>query len=620
MEPQVSLEAVLALHRAGRLDEAEQGYRALQQNRPTDPDILHLLGFLLHQRGQHDAGLLMVERALSVAPDISLYHANRGEILLVLGRRLEAETALRRALALDGNFLPARATLCKLLIERGLPEEALSLSYPPQGDEGTGAKLLINRAVAQSTLGRKLEALATLSRALALDPSSAAAHGNLGNTLRDLGDWPGALNHYRRAQDLAPDLFIVHSNIMFCRLLDPAATGEDLLAQGCAWEVRQGTPAASPPRAANPDKRLRVGYVSPDFREHAIAYFAEPLIAAHDRGRIEVFCYSNVARPDATTARLRGLADVWRDVSGLDDGDFAERVRADGIDILVDLAGHTAGNRLLAMAGRPAPVQVTLALAYGGTTGLSWIDYILTDAVLTPPGMERHFSETVIRLPGTFGVFQPRPDWPDAQPLPEGPPLLGCFTDPARIDGGQVELWRRVLDSVPEARILFKHPAYDSPDMAAHWRRLLGAVADRAIFEGVPGGWGANMEVYGRVSVMLDSWPASGTSSSLIMLWMGLPVVTLAGGHANQRLTTAILAALGLDDLAASDGDAYVALVAGLIRDRPRLGELRQSLRQRLRASPLLDAGAHARAVEDAYGAMWRDACRRDAQVRGDLP
>jgi protein O-GlcNAc transferase len=340
-----------------------------------------------------------------------------------------------------------------------------------------------------------------------------------------------------------------------------------------------------------------------------VTFFTEPLLRSHDRRQVEVYCYSDTLRPDKATQRLRGLADGWRDTLGVDGDRLAGMIRDDGIDILVDLAGHTAGNRLLAMAGRPAPVQVSFVLGYGGTTGLSWIDAIVTDGVLTPPGFESHFSERVMRLPGIFAAFQPRTDWPDVFPLPEGPPVLGCFTDPARVDGGQVELWRRALDAMPGARILFKNAAYESPDMAEHWRGLFGLVADRAVFEGVRGGWGANMDVYGRVTVMLDSWPASSASATIIMMWMGLPVVTLAGHHANQRFTASILTAAGLDDLIAVDGDGYVRMIVDLAGDRKRLAELRATLRDRVRQSPLTDAEAYARGIESIYRTLWREAC-----------
>jgi protein O-GlcNAc transferase len=603
---ETSLNAVLALHRAGRLDEAERGYEVLLTRHPVDPDLLHLLGFLRHQQGRSAEGLALVDRAVAQATDVALYHGNRGEILLSMGRRIEAEAALRQALSADPGFTPARVTLAKLLLERDEPEAALAVA----GIElGTDAALLINRGLALSMLGRKLAAAGALSRALELAPGLAAAHSNLGNVLRDLGNWPEALAQYRRALELDPNLFVTHSNILYTLLYDPSASGPSILAEGRRWEERHGTPAADPVRARNPDKRLRIGYVSPDFKEHAVAFFTEPLLRHHDRTEVEVFCYSATARPDKTTERLRGLADGWRDILGMDDGQLARQIRADGIDILVDLAGHTAGNRLLAMASRPAPVQVSFVLGHGGTTGLSWIDLIVTDAVITPPGFEDHFSERVTRLPGVFAAITPRADWPDVLAQPEGPPVLGFFTDPSRVDGAQVELWRRALDRLPGARILFKHGTYDTPEMAEYWRGLFGLVADRADFEGVPDGWGANMEVYGRVSVMLDSWPASSASATLIMVWMGLPVVTLAGHQANQRFTASIVGAAGLPELAATDGDAYVRLLVELASDRARLAELRSTLRRRMLASPLLDVEGYARSAERAYRVLWRDAC-----------
>ncbi|CAA7620155.1 glycosyltransferase family 41 protein [Magnetospirillum sp. SS-4] len=595
--------------RIGLMDEALECCRKAVA---TDPDnaSAHLnLGLTLRGSGDPAAAAAAFQDAIRCNPGLWRAHTSRASALAAAGRTDEGIRCLDAASALLGDDPDRLSTAAGTWVELGRPTEAVECYRRALAIRPGDAEILNSLGVLFDRAGRKMAAIEVYGKAIAAAPGLGHLYSNLGNVLRDIGNWPEALAHYRRALELRPDLFVTQSNILFTRLFDPAATGADLLAEARSWEAGRGTPAVRPPPASGPDRRLRVGYVSPDFKEHAVTFFVEPLLRAHDRRRVEVFCYSDTLRPDDTTKRLRALADGWRDTLGVDDARLAEMIRADGIDVLVDLAGHTAGNRLLAMAGRPAPVQVSFILGYGGTTGLSWMDAIVTDAVLTPPGFESHFSEKVIRLPGVFAAFQPRESWPEVFPLPDGPPLLGCFTDPARVDGGQVELWRRVLEAMPDARILFKHASYDSPDMAGHWRRLFGKVADRAIFEGVPGGWGANMDVYGRVTVMLDSWPASSASASVIMLWMGLPVVTLAGGHANQRFTASILTAAGLSDLAAIDGDGYVRLITTLAGDRRRLADLRATLRDRVRNSPLTDAEAYARGVEAAYRALWRDAC-----------
>ncbi|OAN54669.1 hypothetical protein A6A04_12145 [Paramagnetospirillum marisnigri] len=636
----------MAAHGAGRLAEAEAIYRRLLQKWPEDAELLHLMGVCLHQRGWHADGLVLIERAVAAAPGSLPYGVNRAQVLRALGRLSDAETELRRVLRLDGGdvialanlgsllmetggiveaesllrraitadpwFVPARAALSKLLVDADAWDDVLEVTAMSDGGIASDTTVLVNRASALGRLGRRLEAVETLDAA---DPASAAVHNNLGNLLRDLGNWPSAQAHYRRALELEPGLFVAHSNVMFTMLFDPATTGGAMLAEGRRWEATRALALGARPLARDPDKRLRLGYVSPDFKEHAVAYFSEPLLRGHDRSAVEVICYSGTARPDKTTERLRSLADGWVDIHRMGDRTLAERIRADGIDILIDLAGHTQGNRLLAMSERPAPVQVSAVLGYGGSTGLSWMDWVLTDGVLTPPGFEDQFSERVMRLEGSFGAFLPRTDWPEVAPAPTGPPVLGCFSDPSRVDGAQVELWRSVLDAVPGSRLLFKHGTYDDPKMAAYWRGLFGLVADRADFEGVKGGWGAHMGVYGRVRLVLDTWPVSGATSALIPLWMGVPVVTLSGGHAGQRFGTAVVTAAGLPELSAATPRDYVRLVAELANDRERLAELRRSLRDRLRESPLLDGPGHARAVEKALRTIWRDAC---ANTGGD--
>ncbi|MBF0128939.1 MAG: tetratricopeptide repeat protein [Alphaproteobacteria bacterium] len=642
--PLGALDAVLAAHRAGRPDEAERACRVLLRDHPGDPDLLHLLGVALHQQGRHREAVDWIGRAVSRLPSFPAFRVNRSQALRALGETEAAEEDLRRVLATapdhvvalanlgdllagagdpvrallplrralerDPGFHPARTSLVKALVDLDAWEEAL--------DAGAGAPdspaLLVNLAVAQTRLGRKLEARETLERALALFPATAYLHNNLGNVLRDLGDWPEALSHYRRALELDGSLFVAHSNVMFTRLFDPGATGAELAGEGRGWEARRGclSPSLPPPVARDPEKRLRIGYVSPDFKEHAVAFFTEPLLRAHDRSVVEVVCYSGTPRPDRTTERLRSLADGWVETLKMGDGVLAERIRSDGIDILVDLAGHTHGNRLLALAARPAPVQVTAVLGYGGTTGLSWIGHVLTDGVLTPEGAEGQFTERVVRIPGAFAAFQPREEWAEAAPVPPGPPVFGCLSDPSRIDGEQLLWWRRLLEEVPGSRLLFKHGAYDSPRLESYWRSLFAAVSERSSFEGLAGGWGAHMGVYGRVSVVLDTWPVSGATSALIPLWMGVPVVAVAGGHAGQRFGAAVLTAAGLPELVAADGPGSVAIAAGLVRDGDRLRELRETLRGRLRASPLLDAGGHARAMEAAFRGLWREACARE--------
>ena len=605
--------------------------------------------------GHFEKAIAECERALTLSPTFAGAHLNKGLAYRNAGQVESAITCFQAALAIDPDFDAARSALANDLAVGGRAAEALIHARELEKRAGESAEAWMNLGNLWKTLGQAVPAMNALRRSVGLkksaaamndygvllqmvgdvlgaahwlqqainvDPGIAHQYSNLGNVVRDLGDWPGAIARYRRALELKPDLFVAHSNLLFTRLYDPEATGAGMLGEAREWGNRHGAgiERLGAVRAADPEKRLRIGYVSPDLREHAVGFFLEPLVEAHDRRAVEVTCYSATVRPDATTARIRAAADRWREVAGVEDKALAEMIRADGIDIVVDCAGHSHGNRLLALARRPAPVQATLILGHGGTTGLAGIDYMLSDGAITPEGMEGHFSEQVVRLPRVFAPFRARSEWPEVGPLPDGPAVFGCFADPARIDGRCVGWWRRILEAVAGSRILFKNEAYGDERMAAHWRRLFGPVAERSDFEGTPGGWGENMGAYRRVWAMLDSWPVTGATSTLIPLWMGVPVVSLAGAHAGQRFGASILAGVGLAELAAKDPEDYIARAIDWVGDRARLGEMRRTLRARVAASPFRDGPGVARDYEAAYRQMWRTRCAGTQVSRDQAP
>jgi predicted O-linked N-acetylglucosamine transferase (SPINDLY family) len=301
----------------------------------------------------------------------------------------------------------------------------------------------------------------------------------------------------------------------------------------------------------------------------------------------------------------------WGQAHGLSDEALAGRIEADGIDVLVECSGHSAGSRIGMVAGRVAPVQATTLLGHGGTTGVAAVDYILADEVVAPAGSEGEFSEAVVRLPGVFAPFRPDPGWPEVAEEGPGPVVFGCFGDPARIGSELLAAWGRILEAVPGSRLLLKHRSYEDGEMAVYWRERLKGLGERVEFEGIAGGWERHMGVYGRVGVMLDTYPVTGASTTAIPLWMGIPVVTRAGGRVAERFGAAILTAAGMPELVAGDRDGYEALAIALGRDRERRRSLRASLRTRLKASALTDAAGAARAHERAYRAMWIAWCRQ---------
>jgi predicted O-linked N-acetylglucosamine transferase (SPINDLY family) len=356
---------------------------------------------------------------------------------------------------------------------------------------------------------------------------------------------------------------------------------------------------------------LRIGYVSPDFRDHADSFFTVPLLSNHDHGRFEIFCYSQVAHPDALTERQRGYADIWRDIAGLSDQQVADLVRGDRIDVLVDLKVHTADNRLLVFARKPAPVQVTW-LGYPGTTGLSAMDYRLTDPYLDPPGLfDACYAEESLRLPDTFWCYNPLSDRPPASALPaleSGAITFGCLNAFSKINDGCLALWAQALQAVPGSRLLLQAPRGPARDKVLTALQRGGIAAARVQFADRRSRQ-EYLELYHQIDLCLDPLPYNGHTTSLDAFWMGVPTLTLLGRTVVGRAGWSQLCNLDLKELAAETPEQFVALAAELAGDLPRLQELRGSLRQRMERSPLMDAKRFARNVESAYREIWRRWC-----------
>jgi protein O-GlcNAc transferase len=367
--------------------------------------------------------------------------------------------------------------------------------------------------------------------------------------------------------------------------------------------------------ARDPDRVLKVGYVSGDFRKHSVAYFFEPLLEAHDRARVHVTCYSTATVEDEVTARLKSRADAWCDVAQFSDEQAAEMIRADGIDVLVDLSGHSGLNRLLIFARRPAPVQVTY-LGYPGTTGMGAIGYRITDGLADPPGMtESLYAEKLFRVPGCAWCYRPDPDSPGVGELPAartGNITFGSFNRVGKIGAGLIELWAGILSEVSGSRLLMKSE-WLGERMAQS--RLLEAFAkhgigqDRLEMVGRTKSTREHLEMYGRVDLALDSFPYNGTTTTCEAMWMGVPVITLAGSVHHSRVGLSLVNAAGLPELAAANPREYVEKTVELAKDIPRLRELRRTLRQCMASSVLMDATRLARDIEMLYRGIWHAWC-----------
>jgi predicted O-linked N-acetylglucosamine transferase (SPINDLY family) len=470
-------------------------------------------------------------------------------------------------------------------------------------------------------------ARAAIERALARDPRLAEAHLTLGVLRLERGDAEAAVAADRESVRLAPSLDLAHSNLVQHMSYAARYSAAEILAEARGWNARHAAPLAAKARPfvnpRDPDKRLKVGYVGGDFRAHPVGAFFAAFLPHHDPKTVETFVYMTGPEIDSMTESLRARARHWRAGALMDDAAVAEAARQDGIDILVDAAGHTAHNRLLAFARRAAPVQAT-GFGVTGTTGLAAMDYFLGDRFEIPPGYERFYSEAVVRLPHDNVCFAPVEYAPPVAILPsraQGFVTFGSFNMAGKVTPETVALWARVLEAVPNARFLMKNVGLQEPECRDRFRRLFadaGVAEDRVTLEG-PSSHAELLAAYGRVDIALDPVPYSGGLTTLESLWMGVPVVARPGETFASRHSASHLANAGLPELVAARADDprscargahdYVAIAVRLASDLDALERLRASLRAKVAASPLCDGALYAKGLEAAYREMWRRWC-----------
>jgi len=486
------------------------------------------------------------------------------------------------------------------------------------GDE---ARHLANAAEANRRADKCGRALELIERALAMQPGHAPFLHIRVLALEGCWRMDEALAACREALALQPDFAKLHTSYM--RLLNCAGADPALILEAhCAWAGRF---AAAPPtvpqhhNSRQPGRQLRIGYVSADFRRHAASDFILPLLEQHTRADFSVYCYSSTPKVDAITRRCEELAAQWRDIAMMPDEAAEALMRSDAIDILVDLSGHTSGNRLPLFARKPAPVQITF-LGYPGTTGLAQMDYRLTDGVADPPGSEAYYRERLLRLPHSLWCFQPPPSMPQPGPAPfqrAGHITFGSLNSTSKLTPATIALWSRLLLQLPRARLLMAgvSTAEARERIMAEFARHGVAPPAVSIHPGLEREefWALHQ----NIDIALDSFPYNGGATTCATLWLGVPVISMAGNLFQSRAGLSLLAALGLRELVADDPDDFLRVALDLARDPQRLAELRLGMRERMRASPLIDAAAYTRDLERLYRAAWEDWCAAEPAARG---
>jgi len=604
----------------GRKDEAISAFRRALELDPHAAATLNNLGNILQDKKQTEEAIEHYRRALRAKPDYADAHNNLGVALHELGRREEAAESFRLAIASRAQFAQAHSNLGNLLEQLGKMQEALihaqkAVEIDPQ------------LAEAWDNLGHVLHAAryydkasAAFERALALNPGFANAYSNLASLQRDMGRLDLAVQSCLAALERDPGHLAAHSGLLFSGNYLANEPGAALLGHARRYgaaATAQARPYTDWPNRREPQRRLRIGFVSADLHRHPVGFFLDSVIAAlragHDAG-LELFAYASDGKHDDLTERLQGNFHHWRKVLGMSDEKLAQRIRQDGIDILIDLSGHTTGTRLSAFAWKPAPVQAAW-LGYFATTGLDAIDYLVADPWTLPPGEEAHFSETIVRLPETRLCFSaPDTDIPVAAlPAPaSGYVTFGCCNNLSKLGEPVIALWARVLHAVPTSRLLLKNKQFSEPtrieDMlhrfAAH-----GIDANRLILEG-PSLRNDYLRAYDRIDIALDPFPYTGGTTTAESLWMGVPVLTLAGERFIARQGIGLLNNAGLPGWVAADTEDYLAKAVAFASDLPALAKLRGGLRAQVLASPLFDAPRFAGHFEAMLRGIWHQWCQ----------
>lgn len=610
--------AAFKLQQSNRLNEAEAMYRRALERDKRHADAAHHLGLLLSQSARHAEAIELLRRAVNLDATQPHYYANMVEPLHRAGDSSGAIEAARRAVQMS----PRSADNAYLL---GVALHAADrFAEAVEAYRRAITLVLSHRAAhnnlsnALSRMGRLSEAAEMAERALRLAPNSSEMHMNIALALLKVGQQSAAVDHARRAVQLKPHDLPAQNALLVSMIHDPNTTDEQLFDAHVAWgnDFAPFTASVQFANDKDPSRRIRVGYVSADFREHPVAFFIEPVIA-HATDAVEVFCYSN-AHPDdadATTARFRSYGPHWREIHGMRDEDASRLIREDHIDILVDLSGHTQRTRLTLFAHHPAPIQVAY-LGYQATSGARAMEHRLTDALVDPPGLtDRYHTEKLRRL-NVFACYRPPDDAPAVASSPcvkNGYVTFGAFTRPEKISPITMDLWAGALKRVADAKLIVFASAVDDAATAERFREPLierGVDATRIEFVGAQP-FAEYLQSHARVDVLLDTFPFNAHTTTCHALWMGVPTITFAGTRYASRMGLAVMTHLGMPELVGHSLEEFAEIAAKEAGNLERIAQRRATLRQRFVASKLMDGVRFTADLESHYREMFQAWCRQ---------
>lgn len=612
-----SLIEVLAQHKL--LEDAETALRNSLANFPESYGLLHNLGRILQLQGRHEEAIKLLAKAAEIDPTQPRSLVDMGEIYYDMGKYDLSASCMLNALELAPDSTDSLFKLGCSYFMLARAEEAAQVFKKLVRAHPENASAFANLGAALMSLDLYEEAENCLRKAIELAPDNSGSLANLAVLLQQQAEHDEAMRCHQRAITLNPSAHLTHSNMLLGLNYIHEDDPQYVFAEHIKWAqthaniFMQGAPFLN---TCNTGRKLRIAYVSPDFRQHSVAYFIEPILEHQNKEQFEIHCYSDVRKEDGITLRLKKHAHQWHHIAGIPDEAVAQQIREDGIDILVDLSGHTSNNRLLVFARRAAPVQVTY-LGYPNTTGLGMMDYRLSDGIADPAGeTDRFHSENLLRLPNTFLCYRPSSDCPETtlrEYRADRTIMFASFNNYAKVTPKTVALWAEILLAVPESRLIIK--SIGLGNQQAQEKLLerfanLGVTPNRLSLHGPDPLFKQHIARYADIDIALDTYPYSGTTTTCEALWMGVPVVTRTGKAHASRVGASLLTAIGLQDLIADSDPAYLEKAIALANDASRLQELRQTLRARMKASPLMDETGFTLALEQTYKTIWEDWCK----------
>jgi protein O-GlcNAc transferase len=609
----------IILQEKGELGKALSCYqRAIEFDR-NFADAYNNAGLALQKQGELDKAIHYYQKAIGCNPNFVGAHCNLGNLFRDNDQFDKAIICYQKALFLNPNLATAYDSIGICLYKKGKLNEAIAHYQKAIDIDPNYPGAYSNLGLVFQYMGQLENAIKYYSKALLLNPVFAKAYNNIGSVFEEKGQFDEAEKYYRRALQIEPDSLLFSKSFLFQMLYNPKYDAKAIFSEHLRFAKQFAEPLSSSvshyTNLGVPKRRLRIGYVSSDFRRHAVAYFFEPVIATHKHEHFEIFCYSNSLQRDEVTKRIQEYADQWLNIAGISDQKATELIQKDEIDILVDLAGHTANNRILVFARKPSPIQISW-IGYPATTGLATMDYKIVDNYTDPAGMtEQFYTEQLIRLPESFLCYLSDPDSPEVGSLPSlttGYVSFGSFNNFTKITPEVIAVWAKILKVVHNSHLVLKATSFSdrmTRDYALSMFSECGIEGHRIKLSSWLPSIREHLNLYDHVDIALDTFPYNGTTTSCEAMWMGVPVITLAGKTHASRVGESLLSNVGLKNLIANTQDEYVDITVKLASDVKGLQTLREGLRDMMKHSPLTDAKRFTANLEKCYRKIWENWC-----------